>query len=181
MPEPPRSLDDVRLPLYADILQGICLAVPTGQEAKAAAMTSHAPHKPAQRVGSALQPKVPAGQSTCSQRRAPLLPGWLSWQRYQSGGLRSPSQLQPEMIQHQRYNTRDVQPRPGPELLQHHVLPGPAGQGDLTFRIAIGVHRVVGKADLISFASSVNNKIYLNKKERNHGVRPGLSPRQEVG
>lgn len=69
----------------------------------AAVMTSRAPQTCAQEAGTTLHPssQPAAPQGTCSQRRAPLLPGWPSWQRSLSGGLHSPSQLQPER-QHQR-------------------------------------------------------------------------------
>lgn len=101
---PTQSLDDICLPLYADILQGICLAVPTRQESHSCCNDlPRSPQTCAQKAGTTLHPssQPAAPQGTCNQRRAPLLPGWPSWQRSLSGGLHSPSQLQPER-QHQR-------------------------------------------------------------------------------
>lgn len=67
----------------------------------------------------------------------------------------------------QRHNTRDKtsemcssQPGPWAGALAAPCPAWPSWAGVLTFRIAVGVHRVVGKADFISFASSINNKIY---------------------
>lgn len=66
-------------------------------EVRAAGMTSRAPHKRAHRKrGQPPQPEPAAPRGTCSRRRAPRPPGWPSWQRCRSGGLRSPSRLQPE-------------------------------------------------------------------------------------
>lgn len=60
---------------------------------------------------------------------------------------------------------------------------GLAGQECLTFGVAIGVHRVIGKADFVSFAGGVNNKIWKknpnNKKKENCSVTPGLPRRAE--
>lgn len=219
------------------------------RKAAAAAVASCTPHKRAHRKRGepCTRPPPAAPRGTCNQRRAPLPPGWPSWQRSLSGGLHSPLQLQPERrhqrraapTQARRSRSTFVLPRhlptPGatiPELLPGRngrspgssqppassdpsskarataelsgaltsrnvdfvqvfevlLLPraqgnwgpwrtrcnpgaeldpgepfpahGLTGQGYLTFGIAVGVHRVIGKADFISFAGGVNNKIY---------------------
>lgn len=83
------SLDDIGLPLYANILQGICLAVPVIKE-----------------------------------ELLSCLDGPLGKDSY-------------------------------PVVSIHHH----------NFGIAIGVHGVVGKADFISFASGINNKIIVEVEE----------------
>lgn len=131
MPEPPRSLDDVRLPLYADILQGICLAVPTGQKSW---LQQCSPHKPAQRWGQPCRPRsLLAKVPVVKEELLSCL----------DGSLGEDANAVVSVHHHncnQRCNIRDVQPQLGLELSQHHVLPGLAGQGDPTFRIAVGVH-----------------------------------------
>lgn len=112
-----------------------------------------------QRVGSTLQPKVPLAKvPVVKEELLSCLDGSL-------GKDTNPVVSVHHHDCNQRYNTRDTTSEMcSPSLGQssHSIMPCLAqlGRGDLTFRIAIGVHRVVGKADFISFASSVNNKIY---------------------
>lgn len=74
-----------------------------------------------------------------------------------SGTCGSPGGLQPAAT------SLGLSQRPFPSL----DLPG---WEQLTFGIAIGVHGVVGKADFVSLASGVDDKICRKAKEENSAV-----------
>lgn len=96
-------------------------------------------------VGPKLQVEVGL---TCSQRRAPLRSGWLSWQRCRFCDPRSPSSLQ----------TAEGQ-RLKPETVWKHVSNSHYQPVPLTLCIAVGVDRMVGEANFVSFPRGINHKI----------------------